>query len=163
MFSLIVAIGPHNIIGKGNDLPWYYPDDLKYFKKTTLNKAVFMGYNTFLSIYNRLGKPLPKRTNYVLTFEETLPGGGIPIHDLKELPTDEEIFVIGGKTIYELMLPKCERLYITHINKEYDGDVYFPPINYEEYDLISKEDALEGELSFCVYEKKKIKQNNYFV
>ena len=151
MLAIIVAIGPHNVIGKGNDLPWHYTEDLQYFKKVTLGKSVFMGYNTFLSIYNRLGKPLPKRKNYVLTYEESLPGGAIAIHDLKELP-DEDIFVIGGKMIYEMMLPLAEYLYITHINKEYDGDVFFPEIKYEDYDLISSE--VSGDLNFCVYKKK---------
>ena len=155
MLSLIVAIAPHNVIGKGNDLPWYYPEDLKYFKKVTLNHAVFMGYNTFLSIYGRIGKILPKRKNYVLTYEEELPGGAIPIHSLDELPKEEDIFVIGGRMIYEQMLPLCERLYITHINKEYQGDVFFPEIHYENYHLISQEDILDGELSFCVYERIK--------
>lgn len=151
MLAIIVAIGPHNLIGKGNDLPWHYSEDLKYFKKVTMGKSVFMGYNTFLSIYGRLGKPLPNRKNYVLTYEETLPGGAIPIHNLKELP-DEDIFVIGGKMIYEMMLPHAEYLYITHINKEYDGDVFFPEIKYENYDLISSE--VSGDLNFCVYKKK---------
>ena len=100
MFSLIVAIGKNNLIGNGNDLPWYYPEDLKYFKKITSHKNVFMGYNTYLSIYNRLGKALPNRVNYVLTYNDELPGEGVPIKSLEELP-DEEIFVIGGKMIYE--------------------------------------------------------------
>ena len=154
MFSIIVAIGKNNLIGNGNDLPWYYPEDLKYFKKMTLNHSVFMGYTTYLSIYNRIGKALPNRKNYVITYEDTLPGDAIPIHSLDELPKDEDIFVIGGKTIYEMMLPYCDKLYITHINKEYPGDVYFPIIKYDKYNLISKQDILDGELSFCVYEKK---------
>ena len=151
MLSIIVAIGPNNVIGKGNDLPWHYPEDLKYFKKITLNHPVFMGYNTFLSIFNRLGKPLPKRTNYVLTYENELPGGAIPIKDLKELP-DEEIFVIGGKMIYEMMLPYADKLYITHVKREHEGDVFFPKINYDNYILISKEST--EDLDFCVYQKK---------
>lgn len=152
MFSIIVAIGPHNVIGKGNDLPWHYSEDLKYFKEKTLNHSVFMGYNTFLSIYNRLGKPLPKRTNYVLTYENSLPGGAIPIHDLEELPKEEEIFVIGGKMIYEMMLPYATYLYITHVNKEYEGDVFFPQIDYSQFDLISSNEV--GELNFCIYKRK---------
>ena len=151
MFSIIVAIGPNNVIGKGNDLPWHYPEDLKYFKQVTLNHPVFMGYNTFLSIYNRLGKPLPRRTNYVLTYENELPGGAIPIKDIKELP-DEEIFIIGGKMIYEMMLPYADKLYITHVKKPHDGDVFFPNINYDNYKLVSKVETVD--LDFCVYEKK---------
>ena len=151
MFSIIVAIGVNNVIGKGNDLPWHYPEDLKYFKKVTQNHSVFMGSNTFLSIYGRLGKPLPKRTNYVLTYENELPGGAIPIKDLSELP-DEEIFVIGGKMIYEMMLPLADKLYITHVKNVHEGDVFFPQINYDNYELISKEST--DDLDFCVYKKK---------
>ncbi len=152
MYSIIVAIGPNNVIGKGNDLPWHYPEDLKYFKQVTLNHPVFMGYNTFLSIYNRLGKPLPKRTNYVLTYEDTLPGGAIPIKDLKDLP-NEEIFVIGGKMIYEMMLPHADKLYITHVKNNHEGNVFFPVINYAEFNLINKKET--EDLDFCVYERKK--------
>lgn len=150
MLSIIVAIGPNNVIGKGNDLPWHYPEDLKYFKKVTLNHSVFMGYNTFLSIYNRLGKPLPNRVNYVLTYENELPGGAIPVKSIDELP-NEEIFVIGGKMIYEMFLPYADYLYITHIKKEHDGDVFFPEIKYDDYELISKEE--HENLDFCVYKK----------
>lgn len=151
MKSLIVAIGVNGVIGKGNDLPWHYPEDLKYFKRITTGHPVFMGYNTFLSIYNRIGKPLPNRTNYVLTYCDTLPGGAIPVKSIDELP-DEEVFIIGGKMVYEMMLPVCDRLYITHIKKEYDGDVFFPTIDYSKYNLIRKEE--HEELDFCVYEKK---------
>ena len=153
-FSIIVAIGPHNVIGKGNDLPWHYPIDLKYFKKTTMNHPVFMGYNTFLSIYKRLGKVLPDRINYVLTFEDTLPGDAIPVHSLDEIKEEGEVFVIGGKMIYEMMLPLVDKLYITKINKEYDGDVFFPTINFDEFELISETVELDGELSFCIYQRK---------
>ena len=98
MLSLIVAIGVNGLIGKNNDLPWHYPEDLKYFKRVTLNHNVFMGYNTYLSIYNRLGKALPNRNNYVLTYESSLPGGGIVVKDINqilELSKSEDVFVIG--------------------------------------------------------------------
>ena len=65
MISIIVAIGNHNLIGKGNDLPWHYPEDLQYFKEKTVNQTVLMGENTFYSIMDRLHKPLPKRNNIV--------------------------------------------------------------------------------------------------
>ncbi len=153
MISIIVAIGKNGLIGKGNDLPWNYPEDLKYFKNTTLNKPVFMGYNTYLSIYNRLGKALPKRTNYVLTYEDTLPGEGIVIKDLEQFIKnhEEEVFCIGGRMIYEMMLPYADRLYITRINKDYEGDVYFP--KYDEYlfRLISSVES--GDLTFEIYER----------
>ncbi len=155
MISIIVAIGKNGLIGKGNDLPWHYPEDLKYFKNTTLNKPVFMGYNTYLSIYNRLGKALPKRTNYVLTYEDTLPGEGIVIKDLEQFTKNhkEEVFCIGGRMVYELMLPYADRLYITKVNKDYEGDVYFPKYDESLFKLISSVES--GDLTFEIYERKK--------
>ena len=153
MISIIVAIGKNNLIGKGNDLPWYYPEDLKYFKNTTLNKPVFMGYNTYLSIYNRLGKALPKRTNYVLTYEDTLPGEGIVIKDLEQFTKnhEEEVFCIGGRMVYEMMLPYADRLYITRVNKDYEGDVFFPKYDESLFKLVSS--IKSGDLTFEIYER----------
>ena len=154
MISLIFAIDENNLIGKGNDLPWHYPEDLKYFKKTTLNKPVFMGYNTYLSIYNRLGKALPNRTNYVLTFEDSLPGEGIVVKDLEEFTKkhEEEVFCIGGKMIYGMIIPYADRLYITRVNKEYEGDVYFPEYDESEFTLVSSVES--GDLTFEIYDRK---------
>lgn len=157
MISLIVAIAKNNVIGLDNDLPWHYPQDLKYFKQMTLNKTVLMGSKTFTSIVNRLSKPLPKRDNIVVTRNKSFAYPGVKVvHDLisfLEEPHEEEIFVIGGKEIYELSLPYADRLYITHIDKEYNGDVFFPKIDYNKYELISK--TTFGELAFCIYEKVK--------
>lgn len=158
MISLIVAIDVDNLIGNGNELPWYYPDDLKYFKSVTKGKTVLMGENTFHSIVNRIGKPLPNRKNIVATLnlEFKYPGVEV-IHDLQSFMNqtfDEEIFIIGGLQIYKLALPYADRLYITHILKKYDGNVYFPKINYSDYKMISKDDSVD-ELSFCIYEKVK--------
>ena len=156
MISLIFAIDENNLIGKGNDLPWHYPEDLKYFKDVTFGKTVLMGENTFYSIYNRIGKPLPKRNNIVATLNKDLKIDGVTvIYDLisflKE-DRDEEIFIIGGKQIYQLCLPYADKLYITHINREYEGYVYFPKINYDEYNVVKSIDS--GELTFNVYERK---------
>jgi dihydrofolate reductase len=155
MISIIVAIGKNGLIGKGNDLPWHYPEDLKYFKKTTLNKPVFMGYNTYLSIYNRLGKALPNRTNYVLTYEDTLPGEGVVVKDLEAFTKnhEEEVFCIGGKMVYGMMLPYADRLYITRVNKEYEGDVFFPEYDESLFELVSSVES--GDLAFEIYERKK--------
>ena len=115
MLSLIVAVDDNFLIGNNNELPWYEPNDLKYFKKVTTGKAVLMGYNTYLSIINRLGKPLPKRENYVLTYETQLPLGGIVVKDLDALIesySDKELFVIGGKMVYvvvEELIPEMSQ------------------------------------------------------
>lgn len=156
MLSLIVAIDDNFLIGNGNTLPWYEPVDLKYFKKVTLNKAVLMGYNTYLSIINRNGKALPKRTNYVLTEEDEISGGGIKVNDLEKLIKDyqnDELFVIGGKMVYENMLPRVDRLYLTRIKGSHEGNIYFPKIPFEEFKLLSQE--VVDHLTFEVYERIK--------
>lgn len=152
MLSLIVAIDDNFLIGNGNSLPWYEPDDLKYFKKVTLNHPVLMGYNTYISIVNRLGKALPKRKNYVLTELSSVEGGGIVVSNLDELIKtyeDDELFVIGGKMVYENMLNKVDKLYLTRIPGSHEGNVYFPKINFDEFKLLSQEK--QGNLIFEVY------------
>ncbi len=154
MLSLIVAVDDNFLIGNGNQLPWYEPTDLKYFKKVTLNKAVLMGYNTYVSIVNRIGKALPKRKNYVLTEESTLDGGGMIVTDLEKLINEyqnDELFVIGGKMVYENMLPRVDRLYLTRVSGTHEGNVYFPKIPFEKFQLISSEKV--ENLTFEVYER----------
>lgn len=158
MISLIWAMDKNNLIGVDNDLPWHYSEDLKYFKEKTLGKTVLMGKNTFFSIFNRLNKPLPNRINIVASSNKEFVRDDVTvIHNLLDFLkdnqyTDEEIFVIGGKQIYTLSLPYAKRLYITHINEEYKGDVYFPKIDYTKYQIISKNTV--GVLDFVIYERK---------
>lgn len=156
MLALIVAMDSNNLIGNGNELPWYYPADLKYFKKVTLHKAVLMGYNTYLSIVDRIGSVLPKRANYVLTYEEELDHGAIVVTNLEELIEaykDTELFVIGGKMVYETMLDRVDRMYITRIPGTHEGNVYFPTINYEEFKLLGT--TREDDLVFEVWDRIK--------
>lgn len=153
MISLIFAIDKNNLIGKGNDLPWYYPEDLKYFKEVTMNKTVVMGSKTFKSIFNRIGKPLPNRKNVIVSRNKDLKiENCLVVNDLYEYLNNqsEEVFIIGGKQIYDMTLQVADRLYITHINKEYDGDVYFPEIPYDKYRKIKS--IISGDLEFAVYE-----------
>jgi len=157
MLSLIVAMDKNGLIGKGNTLPWSYPEDLAYFKKITTGKSVLMGYNTYLSICDKLGGPLPDRTNFVLTTEKSLPNGGIIVTNLPQLIHDHinsELVVIGGRSVYEQLLPYVERMYITRINKEYEGDVYFPEYNKALFNLASSETS--GDLTFEVYDRMTI-------
>ncbi len=156
MLALIVAVDDNFLIGNGNELPWYEPNDLKYFKQITLNKAVLMGYNTYLSIIKRLGRPLPRRINYVLTYEKKLPAGGIIVDNLDSLIAsyqDSELFVIGGKSVYESLLPRVERLYLTRIKGIHEGNIYFPRINFNEFILLSTK--TNDNLTFEVYERIK--------
>ncbi|MBN2539955.1 MAG: dihydrofolate reductase [Bacilli bacterium] len=153
MISLIFATDPNHLIGKDNLLPWNYPQDLAYFKKTTLNQSVLMGLATFHSIIAQLGKPLPKRNIIVASLEEFSYPGVTVISDLISFlkqPRDEEIFVIGGKTIYELSLPYADRLYITHIKKPHEGNVYLN-FSLDDFKLAWSED--HEELTFAIYER----------
>lgn len=157
MISLIVAMTRERVIGAKNKMPWYYSEDLKHFKKITDGKTVLMGRKTFDSIISRNGKILSNRHNVVLTRDKEFSYDQVEvIHNIDKYlleNVDKEIIIMGGKQIYTLALPYCERLYITFINKSYDGDIYFPNVNLGEYNLVSKED--KGELTFCVYEVKK--------
>ena len=154
MINLIVAISKNNIIGKNNSLPWYYPEDLKYFKKITTGKTVVMGRKTFESIINRNNKPLPNRINVVLTRDSGYKfDGAIIINDLNkflENNKDEDIFIIGGKQIFDESMNYVDRFYITHIDKDYDGDTSLS-IDYSKLNLVSK--ISEGDLTFAVYER----------
>ena len=155
MINLIVAIGKNNIIGKGNKLPWHYKEDMIYFKNTTMNNTVIMGEMTFKSIISYLNKPLSGRKNIIATLTDYTYDGVECTNDiisfLSNFPKDEEIFIIGGKIIYDLTLDVADKLYITHINKEFDGDVYFKDIDYSKYKLINE--RISGELNFSVYER----------
>ena len=158
MISLIWAMTKDRLIGKNNDLPWHYKEDLKYFKETTLGKDVLMGYNTYLSIYNRLGHALPKRNNFVLCNDFEIKDQTITqVNDLTAFineykDNDKELFIIGGASVYKQTLPIANRLYITMIDKDYEGNVYFPEIDFSNYELIKEE--VVNELSFQVYEKR---------
>lgn len=155
MISLIFAVDPNGLIGKGNDLPWHYPEDLKYFKKTTLNKTVLMGLETFRSILSRHHKPLPNRRSIVASLEPFSYPGVEVINDLigfLKQPRTDEIFVIGGKTIYELSLPFADRLYITFVKQAHTGDVYLKTIDLSLYSLLWQEE--HDQLIFKIYERK---------
>jgi len=156
MINLIVAIGRNNLIGKDNDLPWDYPEDLKYFKEITLGKTVLMGDATFYSIVSRINKPLPGRKNIVASLDKNFSYSNVLlVTDLLSFLNEkheEDIFIIGGLSIYKLSLPYVERLYITHIDADHEGNVFFPIIDYSLYNKISS--RKNGVLEFAVYEKK---------
>ena len=121
----VVAMTPSRNIGKGNDLPWHLPEDLKQFKNLTTGNAILMGRKTWDSI----GRPLPKRRSIVISRQPLKIEGADVIHepaDLLKLQIDTHIYLIGGAQIYELMLPYCQGIYLTQLKKEYDGDVRFP-------------------------------------
>ena len=156
MINIIVAIANNGIIGSNGKLPWHYPEDLKYFKSITMGKKVLMGSKTFQSIIKQLGKPLPGRENIVVTRKKLSYPGVKVVNDLvsyiKQLPKDEELFIIGGRLIYEQTLPFANRLYITSIAKSYEGDVSFPPFDLNQFTLVSSK--VSGDLTFQVFERR---------
>lgn len=157
--SIIVAMADNRVIGKDNELPWHLPRDLKYFKAKTLGKPVLMGHNTFLSI----GKPLPNRRNLVLTQDPNFQHEGVETFTtleeaLQALQEEEELMIIGGVMLYETMLPKADRLYLTLVHADVPGNRFFPEINWEEWKEISREDHAHDEqslydLSFVIFDR----------
>ncbi len=132
MISIIAAVAKNNIIGGDNKLLWHIPEDLKHFKDLTSNHTIIMGRKTFQSLPN----VLPKRHHIVLTKDKNyiIDSDSVTIvHNLKEIvdkykTSKEEVFVIGGGEIYSAFLPYCKNLYLTKINKNFEGDTYFPKI-----------------------------------
>lgn len=168
MISLLVAMDRNHVIGLNNDLPWHLPDDLRYFKETTTGNTIIMGRKTFDSI----GRVLPNRRNVVLTRGTSdFPAGVEVVRDLETIKEwnenypDEEYFVIGGGDIFNQVLSFADRLYITWIDEDFDGDTFFPEFSLEEWDLIRKTKGKKDEKNpydyyYLVYEQKKNKNND---
>ena len=155
MLSTIVAIANNNVIGKDNKLIWHLPEDLKRFKQITTGKNIIMGRKTFES----LGRVLPNRKHIILCndMEMDIDNENVEILDDiskldKYINSDEENFVIGGATIYKLLMPYVNKLYITKINQDFEGDVYFPEIKETEWKEISKEKGLRNDENPYDYE-----------
>jgi dihydrofolate reductase len=153
-----VAVADNLVIGSDNDLPWYFPEDLKRFKEITLGKTVVMGRKTYESIVGRLGKPLPGRKNVVISRQADFkaPEGVLVFNSLEqafEALKNEDLYVIGGEQIFKLALPYAEMIYMTHVHGEYHGDAYFVNIDWSQWDKISEERGVK--YNFAVYQKKK--------
>jgi len=162
IISCIVAIAKNNVIGNDNDIPWYLPADLKYFKKITSGHHILMGRKCYQSI----GRPLPNRTNVIITRDPFFISTNCLIsHSIEEALTiahdngEEECFIIGGGTIYEQTQTLWDKLYLTTVDIEPEGDILFPQIDYKKWNILSKEDHLkegknEFDYSFSVLERK---------
>ncbi len=162
IISCIVAIAKNNVIGKNNQIPWYLPSDLKYFKKVTTGHHVIMGRKCYESI----GKPLPNRTNIIITRDPFFISSNCLIaRNIKEalemvLENDEtEAFIIGGGQIYEQTADFWDKLYLTEVDLEAEGDIFFPELDHDEWTLTSKEchqKDEKNEFDFCfkVYDRR---------
>ena len=137
---LICAISKNNVIGNENKLPWNISEDLKRFKELTSENIIVMGRKTYESI----GRPLPKRKNIVLSRNKNLKIQGVEVMNSIESVIDsynlqeKDLYVIGGTFIYELFLEHCDYLHITNVERDYDGDAYFPEINWANWKLIDE-------------------------
>ena len=156
MISLIVAHDKNRVIGYENKMPWHLPGDLQYFKEMTMGKPIIMGRKTFESI----GRPLPGRRNIVITRNKQYHSDGIEIvssldEALMLTKNDEEVMIIGGEQIFRLALPLANRLYITQINAEFNGDTFFP--SYEGWQLVHCQNEIKSNdgytFQYCIYEK----------
>ena len=151
---IISGMTKDKIIGKGINLPWHIPSDLENFKKLTDGNTVIMGLATFQSLNN---KPLPNRNNIILSFDKMEVEGADVCFSIdegweKSKTYGKDIFIMGGASIYKQFLDKADYMYLSHIKKDYEGDVYFPDWNDEDWEIESRKDM--GEFEFVVYKRK---------
>ncbi len=159
IISLIAALDKNNLIGAYNEMPWHLPADFKHFKQVTMGKPVIMGRKTFQSI----GRPLPGRQNIVIS-RNGFAADGITsaqsIEEALELSADaEEVMIIGGGSFYRQMIDKADRMYLTHVEAECEGDTWFPSFDLNDWHIISQQKHLADErnnfsFDIVVYERK---------
>lgn len=151
--SLVVAVAENGVIGRNGQLPWRMPSDLKAFRRLTMGKPIIMGRKTWDSLPR---KPLPGRTNIVLSRDQSFePGGAVAcetwmeaVEIAKEQAADdgaEEVCVIGGRALFELALPKAKRLYLTDVAARVEGDVHFPEFDESAWTQVRREEHPAGE------------------
>jgi len=158
--SLIWAMGANGVIGKDNDMPWHLPRDFAFFKAETLGKRMLMGRKTWDSLG---GKPLKGRTSLVLTRDTSFaPEGAEVLHTTEEALAEgqkgDELMVIGGAEIYRMMLPFADKLIVTRIGQEFEGDTLFPEVDWSRWRETSRTKGIRDEQNpydydFVVYER----------
>jgi len=139
--SIIVAMSENRVIGIENTLPWHLPADLKHFKSLTMGKPIVMGRKTYESI----GRPLPGRTNIVISRDSGYRAEGVTVVRTPEAALQaagdvEEVMIIGGASFYRQMLPQTDRLYLTLVHQTIDGDAWFPELDDSQWQPLSRED-----------------------
>lgn len=155
--TLVAAVAANGVIGADGEMPWYHPEDLRHFKATTTGHPVVMGRRTYESIVDRLGEPLPDRLNVVLTSRDLdLPEGAVRTGSVDEAlaiaaDADDEVFVVGGATVYEQLLDRADRLVLTEIHASHEGDTYFPDWDRDAWVEVDRDDR--ESLSFVTYER----------
>ncbi len=161
--SLIAAVAKNGVIGNAGKIPWRLPDDMKHFRETTLHHPVIMGRKTYESI----GKPLPERDNIIVTRKERYEAPGCTVVHTLDDALDaarqsgaEETFIIGGAELYREAMSVADRLYLTEIKEDFEGDAFFPAVSSLEWKKMSEKRGIVDEKNphphaFFVFEKKK--------
>ena len=164
---MIAAVAANRVIGKDNDLVWRLPDDMKYFMQTTINHFFIMGRKNYESIPHKY-RPLPNRENIIVTTQTDYQAPDCIIaHSIEEAldyakdHNEQEVFVIGGGQIYTKSLPLAQKLYITEVNHDFDGDTYFPNYDKNNWQEVSREhhdvdDRHLYNFDFVIYERKSL-------
>lgn len=138
--TIVVAIAQNHAIGKDNKLLWHLPNDLKHFKTITSGGTVIMGRKT----YDSVGKPLPNRRNIIITRQSITIDGCEVINSLDEAlalcKTEQEVFIVGGAEIYKMAMPVTNRIYLTIVHHDFEGDTYFPEIEENNWKETERED-----------------------
>jgi len=164
MINIIVATSTNFVIGKNNELPWNLPKDMKYFKDITNGHSILMGRKCWESIPEKL-RPLPNRKNYVLTRNSDYIANGATItnnlYDILEKykSNDEKLFIIGGSELYKEAFKHSDKLYLTQIHANIDGDVYLDGLVFKDWKYVHGGDLLEEnglKFRFEIYDRKKI-------
>ena len=157
MINMIWAMDENNLVGNGDKIPWHIKEDLLYYKSKTKGQVVLMGDTTYFSLKGYYkDKPLPYGKIYVATIDKSLViDGVIMVYDLVsflENNNEDDLWVVGGATIYKISLPYANRLYISFIKGTHEGDRYFPKINFDNYNLIWENNS--DLVRYTVFEKK---------
>jgi len=159
MINLIFACDKNFLIGDQDRIPWHYKEDLLYYKSKTNGKPVLMGDKTYFSLKKYYkDKPFPYGKVYVASLDNLELDNATLVSDIDSFLSqyEGELWVVGGAMIYKLSLKYADRLYITHIDKEYSGNIYAPKIDFSLFDVIEKRQSLEfEELTYTVYERRR--------
>lgn len=146
--TMIVAVAENGAIGKDNNLLWHISGDLKRFKAITTGHSIIMGRKTYLSFPKR---PLPDRKNIILTSGDAIFEGAYTAKNIEQALTlcdSDEVFIIGGESVYRQFLPYTTKIYLTRVHRSYEADTFFPTLNMDEWETIETEEHIDGEPPF---------------
>lgn len=158
ILAMIAAMARNRVIGRSNQLPWHLPEDLKHFKKITMGCSVMMGRKTFESI----GRLLPGRRNIILSRQKDYRvDGALIVPDLHSALAactfEEKVFIIGGAQLYQEALPLAQLLYLTLIDRDFEGDAYFPSVDLEnDFRVVTREEHESKDFRYSFLEAKRV-------